>query len=30
VIGGLTALAGFLVVSYLLRAPELKEITGRG
>jgi len=28
-LGGLTALAGFLVVSYLLRAPELKEIMGR-
>jgi putative peptidoglycan lipid II flippase len=28
-LGGLTALAGFLVVSYLLRAPELKEIMRR-
>jgi putative peptidoglycan lipid II flippase len=28
-VGGLTALAGFLTVSYLLRAPELKEIMGR-
>lgn len=29
VVGGLTALAGFLVVSYLLKAPELKEIIRR-
>ncbi|HLE95518.1 MAG TPA: lipid II flippase MurJ, partial [Acidimicrobiia bacterium] len=28
-LGGLTALAGFLVVSYLLRAPELKKIMRR-
>jgi putative peptidoglycan lipid II flippase len=28
-LGGLTALAGFLAVSYLLRAPELKEIMSR-
>jgi hypothetical protein len=29
-LGGLSALAGFLAVSYLLRAPELKEIMSRG
>jgi putative peptidoglycan lipid II flippase len=29
-LGGLCALAGFLAVSYLLRAPELKEIMSRG
>jgi hypothetical protein len=28
-LGGLSALAGFLAVSYLLRAPELKEIMRR-
>jgi hypothetical protein len=28
-LGGLTAMAGFLGVSYVLRAPELKEIMGR-
>jgi hypothetical protein len=28
-LGGLTAVAGFLVVSFLLRAPELKEILRR-
>jgi putative peptidoglycan lipid II flippase len=29
ILGGLTALAGFLIVSFLLRAPELKEILKR-
>jgi hypothetical protein len=29
VLGGLTALAGFLIVSFLLRAPELREILRR-
>jgi putative peptidoglycan lipid II flippase len=28
-LGGLTAMAGFLGVAYVLRAPELKEIMGR-
>ena len=29
-IGGLTALGVFLLVSYLLRAPELQDLTKRG